>query len=162
MGFSYKGDLAKPIEPPKLTDPNSEWERADAAEEIADQQQKRMFLLFAAHGIQRGGWRGLCYELAKAHVPGFQVAKGRAGRPQKWGEIERAELAIAVEATGLGVTEATKQLAKQEPWRSMLPQTKTAARTLRNEYTRADPRWVEVIKAIGDACLPPKDINVQT
>ena len=162
MGFTYKGDLASPIEPPKLTNPDSEWEKADAAEEIADQQLKRMFLLFGAHGISPGDWRGLCYALAEAHVPGFQVAKGRAGRPRKWSDLDRARLVIEVQQTELGATEATRLLAQQEPWRSMLPKTKTAARTLHNEYTRADPRWVEIIKAIGDACLSPKDINVQT
>jgi hypothetical protein len=147
MTFKYSGDLIKPIEPPVIgilmTDAQiSEDVRAIVIEEHA----RRMDLLFDAHEIQRGNWMALCYAMAKAHIPGFRMAKARSGRAKKWGEYDRAMLVLAVEETGLKKRAAAKLLAKQEPWKSLVKATR-GFETLKDEYTRADARWVAIAKA---------------
>ncbi|MBS0368052.1 MAG: hypothetical protein JSS57_02510 [Proteobacteria bacterium] len=146
MSFRYKGDLAKPVEPPTIGPLMSGEEISGVAQAMVDEQYRRMVLLFDAHSVKPGDWEALCFALAKTHVPGFKVARGRAGRPQKWHDYDRAMLVLAVEETGLGVREAVQELAQQEPWKSMSSTTR-GAETLRDECTRADKRWVAVAQA---------------
>jgi len=146
MAFKYKGDLIKPMAPPIVGLLASDEDVLRIAKEQVKEEARRMRLLFEAHGIAEGDWVPLCYALARTHVAGFRMEKGRRGRPPKWGDLQRAELVLAVEGTGLeNIKQATEILAQQEPWQSMLVATR-GAETLRDEYTRADPRWVNVLR----------------
>lgn len=146
MKFTYSGDLAKPIEPPSIGLLMSDNQISDIGRALFQEEARRMALLFDAHNIRHGDWMALCFSLAKAHVPGFKIAKGRAGAPKKWQAYDRAMLVLAVEETGLDVTAATKILARQEPWKSMASHSRGAA-SLRDEYHRADRRMVVMAQA---------------
>jgi hypothetical protein len=145
MKFTYSGDLAKPLKPPVIGLLMDDDQIAKIGRDRFHEEARRMGLLFDAHNIRHGNWVALCFALAKAHVPGFKMAKGRAGAPKKWQDYDRAMLVLAIEETGLGVTEAARLLVKQEPWKSMTRATR-GAKTLSDEYTRADARWVAMAR----------------
>ena len=150
MGFTYKDDLASPIEPPVQGLLASEEDKAADRRMIGEERARKMDMLFGAHGIERGQWAQLCYALAFTHVPGFKLAKGRKGRPRKWSNYDRAALVVAVEETGLPIKEAAEQLARLAPWKSKVKATRGAA-TLRDEFTRADKRWVAMLRELRDS-----------
>lgn len=157
MKFTYTGDLAKPIEPPSIGLLMTDDQIAEIARALFQEEARRMVLLFDAHNIQNGDWRALCFALAKNHVPGFKMAKGRAGAPKKWHDYDRAMLVLAVEETGLGVTEATGLLVKREPWKSMVSHSR-GAESLRDEFHRADKKWVSMArKAKAFDSLPEEE-----
>jgi hypothetical protein len=145
VSFKYKGDLLKPMEPPVIGLLMDDEDIAKIAQAEVKEKYRRMILLFDAHSVEHGNWEGLCFALAESHIPGFKMAKGRAGRAKKWQEYDRAQLVLAVEETGLNITEATKLLATKEPWKTLISHSRGAA-ALRDEFTRADPRMVEVCR----------------
>ncbi len=145
MVFKYSGDLVKPIEPPVIGWLMQEEQIAEIERSIVQEKNRRMGLLFDAHNIERWNWMALCFAMAKTHVPGFRMAKGRAGRLKKWGDYERAILVLAVEETGQKIGDAAKLLVKQEPWKSMVKAAR-GAKTLSDEYTRADARWIALAR----------------
>lgn len=141
----YTGELLRPLVPPRIGLLMNEAQIAEKYAEIELERWKRMAILFDAHGVNQGDWQSLCFALAIAHVPGFKMAKGRAGAKTKWQDYDRAMLVLAVEQTGLSVTEATELLAKQEPWKSMVSHAR-GAKTLHDEYYRADQRMVRMAR----------------
>ena len=145
MAIKYTGDLAKRIEPPKIGLLMQQKEIEQSVHELIDEKWRRMDLLFTAYGIEKRDWIGLCFALAESHVPGLMMAKAPAGRTTKWKDYDRAQLVLAVEDTGLSIKEAVAVLAKREPWSSMIERTR-GPETLRDQYTRADKRWVAVAR----------------
>lgn len=143
--IKYHAELNRPISRPKLGLLASDEELQDAARQITSERYRKMAMLFDAYGVPVGDWVSLCFALAETRFAGFSVAKARSGRPTKWDMNVRAELVIAVEETGLNVTKATELLATQEPWSNMVGKDNGAER-LRDEYNRADQRWVKVVK----------------
>lgn len=154
--MEYLGDLKKPMAPPKIGLLASDEQISEIEDEIRRERYRRMIQLFDAHAIRRGDWEALCFSLADSYVPGFKLAKGRAGAPRKWGEYERAMLVLAVEKTGLDITEATKRLCKQEPWKGMVSHGR-GSENLRDEYYRADARMVAIAKSAQAFDTPPDD-----
>ncbi len=146
MAIKYSGDLSQPISYKAHGLLASETAKSELDNAIIREKYRRMFLLFDAHGVSYGDWEKLCFALAESHVPGLKIAKGRSGRKQKWHDHDRAMLVIAVDKIGSGnISKATEQLSQMEPWKSMLVATNGAA-TLRDEYHRADRRWVAVAR----------------
>jgi hypothetical protein len=142
----YTGDLAKPISHPAIGLLMSEDKVTAVTRSVVDERWRRMGLLFDAYGIEHGNWIALSFALAEAHVPGCRVTSAKSGPKTKWDEITRAELWLAVESLGdMSITDATKYLASLEPWKSLLSHTRGAA-TLRDEYNRADLRWVNCLR----------------
>ena len=143
--FKYSGELNAPIPKPQIDLLASDAERAEVAKQLTTESYRRMTLLFDVHGVEHGNWEALCFALARAHVAGFKIARSSSGPKTKWDDITRAELVLAVESTGINnVSDATKQLAAQEPWCSIAKH--GGAKTLRDEYYRADNKWVQILK----------------
>lgn len=142
---AYPPELTKPIPAPMLGLLASDDQWAEAANNIVAEKWRRMGLLFDAHGVPNGDWVALCFAMAESHVTGFHVAKARPGRKEKWTALVRAELVLAVEATGLNVSQATLKLAIETPWRQMVGARNGASR-LADEYSRADPRMVNLLR----------------
>lgn len=148
MAFKYTGDLSSPIPSPKFGLLMTDDETSNIAQSLVNEQYRRMRLLFDAHGVRHGDWEALCFALAENHVPGLKIAKAKAGRPKKWDDFKRAELAIAIEQivrTGKSITEATEELAVVEPWKSLVAHTR-GAETLRDEYSRTDERHLQIYR----------------
>ncbi len=144
---TYPKELQRKLRRPRLGALATDDAWNEASKEIQHEVEKRMAMLFQCHDVQPGNWIALCYALARAHITGFQIADGFDGPREKWTDNVRAELVIAVEGTGLNnITRATELLATQEPWRGMVGETNGAER-LRDEYNRADERWVEVFRS---------------
>ena len=142
MTFKYSGELTKAIPVPTM---GLLLQDAILAS-LVSEQSRRMGLLFEAHGIAKGNWEVLCYALAKTHVPGLRLSATKPGKKTKWDVLLRAELVLAVEQTGIGsITKAIAHLATIEPWKSHVTYTR-GADTLKDEYNRADKRWVEVMR----------------
>lgn len=154
---TYPKELQRKIRRPRLGPLASDDAWNEAFKKIHQEEAKRMAVLFQHHDVQSGNWMALCYALARTHITGFQIADGFDGPREKWTDTVRAELVIAVENTGLGnVVKATQLLAKKEPWLGMIGKENGASR-LRDEYNRADKRWVQVLKdAQAYEALPPE------
>lgn len=146
MAFEYKGDLLKPIRPSSLGLLSTSDDELDEQQRIEAERTRRMGLLFDAHGIRAGDWSRLCFALAEAHLPGFRIAKARSGRPAKWDDFDRALLFCTVMESGLPLKRATEKLVHEEPWKSKCKGTR-GAKTLYDEYTRADPRMIALMKS---------------
>lgn len=148
MTREYSGDLAEPIKleplPLLYTDVQfAAWSKAHNAE-----VERRMGLLFEAHGVMRGDFRGLAWSLAFDLLCFRLAGTERRGRPKCWDEQTRLWLVLSIEEfkmEGLSVTKATKYLATVEPWRSMVTHA-NGARRLRDESTR--------LSEFGRASLP--------
>lgn len=145
MSFKYTGDLAKAIPRPALGLLMPPEQIATTLKEFKREKYRRMVQLFDAYEIAHGNWEQLCFSLAEAHVPGLRVGV-KPGKKTKWDDTLRAELVLAVEQTGIeNITSAIEKLAAIEPWKSLVSHTK-GAETLRGEYNRRDPRWVELVR----------------
>lgn len=144
--ITYPKELQRKLRRPRLGPFASDDAINKSSKEIQNEVAKRMAMLFQCHDVQPGNWMALCYALARTHITGFQIADGFDGPREKWTDIVRAELVIAVENTGLrNVVKATQLLATTEPWRAMVGESNGAER-LRDEYNRADSRCVEVVR----------------
>ena len=142
--MKYEGELKKAVVRKRLgllSDTDAE------AERITDEVFSKLPALFDAHDVQPGDWMSLAIELAKAHVPGFQV-NSPPGRPTEWCVIEKAEFRIDVDARiadkKLSIPEAIKVVIRQSRWVE-----KAASMTLgalKKQYTTTDVRWVKVVQ----------------
>jgi len=125
----FHGKLAKPIAPrilgllmndDEINEKLKEWEREDF---------ENLLLLCDHYGIKESNpmfaFANLSIALAKdLRVPAFTESKKR-GRREKWDEFTRGILVAEVERTikpgnDYGVSWATKELAKKEPWKSFI------------------------------------------
>lgn len=162
MTRKYSDDLAKPIKlaplgllhTPEHCDARS---RAHIAE-----VERRMGLLFEAHGVIAGDWKNLCWSLA-LDLPGFQVASAQpVGRRKCWDELTRALLVLSIDelrALEPSVTAATQRLAEQEPWLQMVRHAKGDER-LRSESTRpTDPRLLSMLRDSRDLMIASGQIT---
>lgn len=141
MKYKYLGDLTKAIPTPAIGLLASNEEVAEATKAIQQEKYRKMILLFDAHNVVHGDWESLCFTLAEAHVTGFKFAE-KKGVKTKWDVLLRAELVLAVKETGIeNISEATRKLAKIEPWKSLA----TGGGRLREQYNRADARWVKIL-----------------
>lgn len=141
--MKYEGELKKAVVRKRLgllSDTNAE------AERITVEVLSKLPALFAAHGVQPGDWMSLAIELAKTHVPGFQV-NNPPGAPTKWCMTEKAEFRIDVDSViadnYLSIPEAIKLVIRQPRWAE-----KTAPMTLgalEQQYKNTDMRWVAVV-----------------
>lgn len=155
MKFKYSGQLITQFPPSKLGPlATEEAIKAEEAQRLLA-KFKKMDLLFDAHRVRPHDWMGLCFALAEAHVPGFRVARRPVGAPTEWTALRRAELYLDVEKTGLPVSAACRGLINYEPWKSLIPKARGAAR-LRDEYYKADQRMVKVLRSARayDALVP--------
>lgn len=146
--MKYSGALAKPI-PRKRSSVFAcdESIKADV-ERIADIQAEKMIQLFSAHGVEVGNWVALSLALAKEHVPGFRIAEP-AGRPTEWGEIEKAELRIAVDEMrdsnpGLNISDAIRRIQRMDSWQARTGAMRASA--LSKHYYAADARWIAIVQ----------------
>ncbi len=152
-GRTYAGDLAKPYRPKPIGLLASDEQKEASHKEVLSERSRRMGLLFDEHGVKHGDFESLCWKLAVEHVPGMSGAysAGR-GRPQKWGQFERALLAMCIGelcTAGLSITDAVSGLAAVEPWKSMLGHSRGGA-VLRDEYTRLDEVAGALVPMIRD------------
>jgi hypothetical protein len=162
MTRRYSGDLAKPIKLDRLgplhTPAQYEaWSKVHVAE-----VERRMGLLFEEHGVKAGDWMSLCWSLA-LDLPSFQLASDKSlGRRKHWDDVTRTLLILSIEehqALERSVTDATKRLAKEEPWRSMVRHAEGAER-LRSESTRpTDPSLLPMFRAHRDLMIASGQIN---
>lgn len=144
MKSKYLGDLTKHIPTPTYGLLATNEEIAEATKSIQHEKYRKMILLFDAHNVTHGDWESLCFALATTHVTGFKFAE-KKGVKTKWDMHLRAELVLAVEETGIkNISEATKNLAKIEPWKSLV----TGAERLREQYNRADAKWVNILREV--------------
>ncbi|MET3433565.1 hypothetical protein ABIC71_003067 [Herbaspirillum seropedicae] len=146
----YGGDLLRPIPRRELSPLASDAQIQEAADAFVNERERRMRLLFDAHGIPYGNWVALCFSLADAHVPGFSEAKDKVGRKVKWDQITLAELVLAVEDINpTDVRAATAILADLPPWKNMLKATQ-GAETLRARYydakAKGSDKWVDILR----------------
>ncbi|NWL80579.1 hypothetical protein DM872_27380 [Pseudomonas taiwanensis] len=148
----YTGDLAGPIRPKPLGLLAGPEEFAAQAREIQAEQERRLVLLFEAHGVEAGDWWGLgsCLVL---DLPGFQIEFGPGpGRPQVWHTLARAILVVSIEeleTKGLTKKQACARLAGVEPWKSMVGHSNGGG-TLRNEATRLDEVGKNYLRMVRD------------
>ena len=152
-GRKYTGDLAKPYSLKPIGLMASDEQKDAREKEALSELGGRMGLLFDEYGVKRGDFESLCWLLAIEHVPGMSEANpvGR-GRPQKWGTLERALLAVCIEerrSRGLSITAAASELAVEEPWASMVGSS-GGGTALRNEYTRLDGDARRLTPMLGD------------
>ena len=142
--MKYDGELKKAVVRKRLgllSDTNAE------AERITVEVFSKLPALFDAHGVQPGDWMALAIELAKTHVPGFQV-NDPPGAPTKWCITEKAEFRIDVDSViadmHLSIPEAIKLVIRQPRWiEKTTPMTLVA---LEKQYKTTDMRWVKVIQ----------------
>ena len=155
MKYKYLGDLTKAIPSPAIGLLASNEKVAEATKAIQREKYRKMILLFDAHNVAHGDWESLCFALAETHVTGFKYAE-KKGRKTKWDVLLRAELLLAVEQTGNeNISEAIKQIAVIEPWKSHIKHANGAS-TLWNEYTRANQdingeinpakKWMNIVR----------------
>lgn len=145
--MQYEGELKKAVVRKRLgllSDTNAE------AERITVEVFSKLPALFDAHGVQPGDWMALAIELAKAHVPGFQV-NDPPGAPTKWCITEKAEFRIDVDSViadmHLSIPEAIKLVIRQPRWiEKTTPMTLGA---LEKQYKNTDMRWVKVVQDAG-------------
>lgn len=141
MKSKYLGDLTNAIPTPVIALLATDEEDAVAKQAIQREKYRKMVLLFDAHNVAHGDWESLCFALAEVHVTGFKF-KEKKGVKTRWDVLLRAELVLAVKETGIkNVSEATRQLSKIEPWKSLA----TGGDRLREQYNRADARWVKIL-----------------
>jgi len=162
MTRRYSGDLAKPIKLDRLgplhTPAQYEvWSKVHEAE-----IERRMGLLFDEHGVKAGDWTSLCWSLA-LDLPSFQLASIKSlGRRKHWDDVTRTLLVLSIEehqALGRSVTDATKRLAKEETWRSVVRHANSAER-LRSESTRlTDPRLLPMFRDHRDLMIESGEIT---
>lgn len=97
-------------------------------------------------------WFELSYELACAHIPGFQTeTKNKSGAPRKWNEWEKFKLWVAVRQKRLSNSHLTDssacdQLIKQEPWKSKT----TSAKSLKDyvAHTNSNSPFIDFYKKL--------------
>jgi hypothetical protein len=145
--LKYTGKLNKPIVRKRIGILANEDAYMAEAKRITDEMFAKLPDLFAAHGLQHGDWVALAMELAKAHVPGFQVNKP-AGRKTEWDISHKAEFRLDVDAivanSGLSVVEAIKLTIRSDAWAVKAAPMTIAA--LEQHYYKADMRWVQIVK----------------
>lgn len=142
--MKYEGELKKPVVRKRLgllADTHAE------AERITIEVFSKLPALFEAHRVEPGDWMSLALELAKAHVPGFQV-NAPAGRPTKWCVTEKAEFRIDVDSIisdkKLSIPEAIKLAIRQPRWAEQTARMTMGA--LEKQYKTTDMRWVKVVQ----------------
>ncbi len=146
--MKYDGELNRRIPGKQFGLLAGEPEFKSEAVRVVNARFAKFPALFEAHNVPLGDWQRLAYELAVAHVPGFKVSKP-VGRSTKWGELDKAELRIDVDATIAAtrhktVGEALRHLQKtDEKWKPMLRGLKQQA--MRDYYYGADQRWVSMV-----------------
>ena len=146
--MKYKGALNKPVVRKRLGLLATDEQVADAANTQFHELVAKLPLLAEAHGVAKGDWFGLAFELARAHVPGFKVVDP-AGRPTEWSDIDKAELRIDVDdliavRNTRPVTEAIRIVCKLERWAEKTKGMKISA--LSKHYYGADVRWVRMLR----------------
>ncbi|MGF6524742.1 hypothetical protein [Variovorax sp. PvP013] len=140
----YEGKLKEPIVQQHhglLSDLNAEQQR------INIEMLSKLPALFEAHQVEAGNWMRLAFELAKAHVPGFQV-NAPAGRPLKWELAEKAAFRIDVDEiisdAKLSLSEAIKLAIRQPRWAEQAREMTMAA--LVKQYKTTEMWSVEVLQ----------------
>jgi hypothetical protein len=115
--------------------------------------------LFEHYGLDpaKRDWRALALALADTHVPAFMPPAKKSGPKLRWGPFEKVEVRIAVEQLLAqqpqrhSVTWACSQLARREPWLSLLSKGKkrrNPAEILRQAYYHADRKLYEDVRAV--------------
>ena len=123
---------------------------------MRDEEVPKILLLLDYFGIDQTSPHALellAYLLALTHVPGLQRIRP-AGARKTWSDYELAELKIAVDdlltkkniENKKSIAWACETLAKQEPWKSRIKNSKNPGEVLRRAYYKADPGWVEWIQ----------------
>jgi hypothetical protein len=145
--MKYTGKLKKQIVRKRIGILSDEDAYLAEAKRITDEMFAKLPDLFAAYGLKQGDWVFLAMELAKAHVPGFQVIKP-AGRKTEWDISQKAEFRLDVDAVmaknGLSVVEAIKLTIRSTAWAAKAAPMTIAA--LEQHYYKADMRWVQIVK----------------
>jgi hypothetical protein len=145
----YNGLLDEPLSPPHALFTDSDWKQFSKT--IA----KKLFLLLVDCGVDLAdpaAYQKALLELAKRHVPGFQVPRSGPGRPQEQDDIEllmRFELLIS--GYGYSVRQASVIVAAQKCilGQNGMPQ---KAETLRTRYRTARkqiPLFRNIFKRLG-------------
>ncbi len=148
MFMKYEGRLSKPLIRKRMGPDASDGEYADEINRLAEEMISKMPDLFKAHGLKDGQYLQLALELAKAHVPGFQV-RISAGRKTQWTRFDKAELRADVDdiiqKTGLTVVKAIRQAILLDAWRKKAEPMTIAA--LEKHYYTADELTATLIRA---------------
>lgn len=151
----YKGDLAKPMEPPVIGILATDKQISKVADKESDELVRRYELLFAHYAITFGDWQRLAMALAREHVPGFRYAQAKAGAKRTWHSLDRAELKVEIDEMikeaadpAKGVNWAAGILAsKPGRWKDLIRKhSANPAEVLRRAYYNADPRCVSMVR----------------
>jgi len=148
----YKGALGRrrPYgSPPPLLADEDTWN----AWLVSEVGEKRKILKALLNHYDRawGDWFGLAWALAHDHVPAMSRS-GKAGHPQKWDDILRAELRIAVDevmarsAGRMPRHSALAKVAKKAPWKELVGTSADPASVLDAQYKKAPPQLVDAIR----------------
>lgn len=118
------GPLLEPLPPLQLGFISAEEQNQREIDKRIAAEMSKMELLAEHLGISDGPakWYQLALELARPVVPGLQEEKPK-GRPRKWGNLEQGFLYAEFERlkrAGCSQDEASRALAKKEPWRSFV------------------------------------------
>jgi len=146
----YPGKLGKPRplpQKPRFVGSIEERER------LFDEELREVLfftqLLFEHYGLEPGNWCGLALSLAMAHVPAFR--RRSPGRPAKWTDFSRVNLAIQLDeivaTRRCSVASAAAILAKRKPWNAQVASSAKPADTLRKQYEKVDRVLLEMTKA---------------
>ena len=162
MTRKYSGDLAKPIKLAPLGLLYTPEQYAARRKEHITELERRMGLLFEAHGVMAGDLNSLCWRLA-LDLPGFQLSSSKPlGRPKRWDEFTRVVLALCFEelrALGFSITEAAQRLANEEPWRSMVRHADGAKRLIRESTREPDPRLLSMMRDGRESMIASGEIT---
>ena len=162
MKRKYSGILNDPIiELPAVGAALMGYTAEELERKISDQMRQRFDALFEHYGIdpiQPTAWHQLAFELAKDHVPGFQVLsepkRGRGGEPRQiFTDHDLCLDVLRYVAQGRNVTEASIFLVKKPAYKGEL------ATTLERRFYRADQRLLNIARyaVIGEAKSEGKD-----
>ena len=146
----YTGELAKPMQEYTLPFEDG-FKLGPIGKEIIknslDEEMHKLMLLVKHFEIDvrdENPWLLLSLALARTHVPGFKKIK-KAGTPQIWHWARLCELRKAVDGyieitpSKISVTQACIDLAKNEPWKSLLADKRRPEEVLRTQYYNIKP-----------------------
>ncbi|MFZ6730543.1 hypothetical protein ACO0LG_01275 [Undibacterium sp. Ji42W] len=124
MKPKYSGALNKPMRPRKLGLLSNEDETQKVISDWIAEDRQNILTLCEHYKIPPGDGQfyQLALALAREIVPCFKE-KLKEGKPKKWDDYTQCVLAVEIERlTEQGITQkdATKRLAKIEPWKSFL------------------------------------------
>ena len=125
--YKYSVGLGRPLNDPDVV-------QKKMFEMAKKQTFEKMQLLFKHYEIDSNdeqGWQVLAFRLARAHVPGLQIAfRPKPGRKPTWKTGPGDELVRAVEEvksrTGKSITKAIAELLKEPKWKTYTAQSLAA------------------------------------